>query len=156
MVNHTSIVITVLNKYVLVCIGTSTHTNNRMNHIKSVPSFDACIQLMIVFEKCSVCQIFSDTEISGKSWAFSFTKFYKTFIAWEQGILNRTLLWGWWQDCMSQVMLFTVVKTECYVKWTMYVSLKQRNKWPLTIKEETFCNAEINQSAVWSVWGIRT
>ena len=46
----------------------------------------------------------------GKSWAFFFTKFYKTFIAWEHGILNPTLFWGWWQDYTSQVTPFTVKK----------------------------------------------
>ena len=87
---------------------------------------------------------------------FFFPKFCKTFVAWEQGILNPTLLWDWRQDCMSEVTIFTVVKTECYVNWTTYVSLKRSNTWPVTIIEESFHNAEINQSAVWSVWEIRT
>jgi hypothetical protein len=94
--------------------------------------------------------------MSGKSWAFFFTKFYKTFIAWEQGILNPTLLWDWWQDYASQVTLFTVKKSECYINWTMYVSLKWSNKWPVTVKDVTFCNAVIDRPAVWSVWWIKT
>jgi hypothetical protein len=89
-------------------------------------------------------------------WHWNVRRKLRFFIAWELGIWNATLLWGWWQDYTLQVTLFTVVKTECYVNWTMYVSLKQSNKWPITIKEESFCNAEINRSAVWSVWGIRT